>query len=203
MTTIDSACVAGLHAFTRSSGTRRDEARQPAVRDLTASVRWLADGSIAIRYRLAADLRHLAIPQPRAGCAADGLWQHTCFEAFVATPGETAYHEFNFSPSGQWAVYAFSAWRERNDRFVATTPPLLRCKRSVQELELEAMLPAALLPAGGTDGKLCIGLCAVIEHTNGTLEHWALYHPAAQPDFHHRGGFVLELAPPAAEHIHD
>ncbi|MBK6288747.1 MAG: DOMON-like domain-containing protein [Gammaproteobacteria bacterium] len=203
MTIIDSPCVARLHAFTPSSGTGRDEAHRMAVRELSASVRWLADGSIAIRYRLAADLWRVVIPQPRGGCAADGLWQHTCFEAFVATPGEAAYHEFNFSPSGQWAVYAFSAWRERDAGFVATTAPLLHIERSVQELGLEAVLPAALLPSGGAGGKLCIGLCAVIEHADGELEHWALHHPAPQPDFHHRGGFVLELAPPKAENTHD
>ena len=38
---------------------------------------------------------------------------------------------------------------------------------------------------------VAIALCAVIERTDGELEYWALNHPAPQPDFHHRDGFVL------------
>jgi hypothetical protein len=36
---------------------------------------------------------------------------HTCFEAFVAPAGINGYYEFNFSPSTDWAVYRFSAYR--------------------------------------------------------------------------------------------
>ena len=46
------------------------------------------------------------------GDRADVLWQHTCFEAFVAPAGAPGYHEFNFSPSLDWAIYRFSAYRE-------------------------------------------------------------------------------------------
>ena len=31
---------------------------------------------------------------------------------------------------------------------------------------------------------------------DGSHSYWALHHPAALPDFHHRDGFTLELAPP-------
>ncbi len=132
------------------------------------------------------------------------LWRHTCFEAFIAVPGETAYREFNFSPSGQWAVYAFNAWRERDAAFVAATAPRIRIERTVHELVLVAALPAALLPARGNGDRLCIGLCAPCSSMPmARWTYWALHHPVAQPDFHHRDGFVLELAQPSAENIHD
>ncbi len=178
----------------------KDEQHDTSVRELTARAYWLPGGALAIRYRLDADLRRLSIPQPAAEGAADELWRHTCFEAFIAVPGAQGYREFNFSPSGQWAVYAFNAWRERDAAFVASTAPGIRIERAAHELVLIATIPAALLPVRS---DVRIGLCAVLERTNGALEYWALHHPLAQPDFHHRDGFVLELAQPSAEHIHD
>lgn len=44
---------------------------------------------------------------------ADELWRTTCFELFLRRPGEDAYLEFNFAPSGQWAAYGFNAYRVR------------------------------------------------------------------------------------------
>ena len=40
-----------------------------------------------------------AFPHPVGVDAADTLWKHTCFEAFVAPADGPGYHEFNFSPS--------------------------------------------------------------------------------------------------------
>ena len=37
-----------------------------------------------IQYKLTGELSELYIPTVQAPCAVDGLWQHTCFEAFIA-----------------------------------------------------------------------------------------------------------------------
>ncbi|MCC6173187.1 MAG: DOMON-like domain-containing protein [Gammaproteobacteria bacterium] len=44
----------------------------------------------------------------------DGLWRHTCFEAFVAAPAGhgSGYVEYNFAPSGAWAIYRFDGYRQ-------------------------------------------------------------------------------------------
>jgi ABC-type uncharacterized transport system permease subunit len=42
-------------------------------------------------------------------------------------------------------------------------------------------------------GRLALALSVVVEHEDGVLSYWALAHPAAKPDFHHRDAFVLEL----------
>ncbi len=57
---------------------------------------------------------------------------------------------------------------------------------------LDAVLPAHGLP--DTDGV--IGLSAVIETADGQLSYWALAHPRAQPDFHHRAGWTAHLPAP-------
>lgn len=155
-----------------------------------------------LRYRLEGDIDALALPPPAVG-AADGLWRHTCLEAFVQDGDGPGYHEFNLSPSGQWAVYRFSAERQRvAGDAPPPTGPTITTERSADSLVLQAWLPDALLPARPT----AIGLTAVIETLDGRTSHWALHHPRAdRPDFHHSAGWTfhpalhpLPPAPPSA-----
>jgi len=61
----------------------------------------------------------IILPSRRAAVVqrCDELWRHTCCELFaapvalVATAQGGAYREFNFSPSGDWAAYAFDSPR--------------------------------------------------------------------------------------------
>lgn len=150
-----------------------------------------------LRYRLEGDIGALAIPSPAAG-AADGLWRHTCLEAFVQEAGGPGYHEFNLSPSGQWAVYRFSGERERvpGDAPPAIGPSITT-ERSARSLVLQAWLPRALLPARPT----AVGLTAVIETRDGQVSHWALHHPRGdRPDFHHHAGWTHRPALPPFPH---
>ncbi len=140
----------------------------------------------------------LRIPSPRARGPADGLWQQTCFEAFIAVAGAGAYREFNFSPSGQWAAYAFADYRRPEAHHIVSASPHIDVRVSAGRLELTAVVDAAALPVNATSGTLCIGLSAVVESgdtIDGERSYWALCHPAREPDFHHRGGFVIELPP--------
>ncbi|MDR3212600.1 MAG: DOMON-like domain-containing protein [Azoarcus sp.] len=122
----------------------------------------------------------------------DPLWQHTCFEAFLSTPGEDAYREFNFSPAGPWATLPFRRYREAGHDLAdaALPPPAIVTARGENILTLEADLPPALLPPGPV---LRVGLAAVIEHGDGHLDYWAVHHPATRPDFHHADGWLLQL----------
>jgi len=152
-----------------------------------------AGAGLLLRYDLRGDVSHLRIPEPTSPGPADGLWQHTCFEAFVARADEAAYREFNFSPSGQWAAYRFSAQRVRDAAAEAArvpVAPVLQLERGEDSLTLLAWQPLHALPQAPLRQPLEIGLTAVIETTDGQLSYWALRHPAERPDFHHRGGFV-------------
>jgi hypothetical protein len=60
-------------------------------------------------------------------------------------------------------------------------------------LVLEAVTYLEELPMPRPGSPLRAGAAAVIEEKNGRLTHWALAHPAEQPDFHHRLGFVLQV----------
>jgi hypothetical protein len=159
-----------------------------AVRSLSASAH-LAEAGLVLRFVLTAELAQLRIAPPARPRAADELWRHTCFETFVAGDG-AAYHEFNFSPSGEWAAYAFRGYRERGGA-LPQVDPRIAVHSGEGQLELEATIALELLPASA--GPLRLGLCAVIEDRSGALSYWALRHAAGRPDFHHRQGFVAKL----------
>lgn len=161
------------------------------VRRLDASASRGSDGGLVFHWELAADLDALRLPAPASSRRVDGLWKHSCFEAFIGRPDEEAYLELNIAPSGEWALYRFEACRIGMAPQPLAAPPDVRCTRRPQGLGLAASLP----PLAATDGRLCIALCAVIETRSGTMSHWALRHPPGAPDFHHAAARVLELGP--------
>ena len=160
------------------------------VRSIEASAVLTASGALALNYRLLGDPGAIRIPAPVAPAAADGLWQHTCLEAFVAAADDAGYREFNFSPAGLWANYRFTACRERDPDFLPPAAPRIAFQRYADGFRLAAWLDPRLLPARG---ELNIGLTAVVEAGNGNKSYWALAHGAAQPDFHLRQSFTLTI----------
>lgn len=169
----------------------------PALAGIDVSVAVQADGSLRLDYRLSGRLAALAIPPEQTPTAADGLWQHTCCEAFVARPGSPVYHEINLSPSRQWAAYRFSDYRQRSD-WSAPAAPRIEVVLQTGELHLYAELPAALLPEHQPGAPLQLTLqlaiSCVIAAADGSRSYWALAHPPGQPDFHQRSNFTLNLS---------
>ena len=150
--------------------------------------------TLVFQYVLIAEMPAIRVPSSESPGRADGLWKHTCFEAFVAIPGMPGYYELNFSPAQQWAIYRFSGYRERMSPTDVTVSPELNVRRFDDRLELDAVvrLPELIVLAGRT---LKLALTAVVEDNSDTLSYWALKHAPGKPDFHHPDGFVLELTP--------
>lgn len=167
--------------------------------EVEVAVAFAADGGLALTYTVAADPGVLIVPPTSDDTTlpVDGLWRHTCLEVFLMRSGGSAYREFNFSPSGQWASYAFSAPRQRDAAAEASwrTPPAIVFSPLASGFALRASLPASHLPRG--QGRLRIGLAAVLEtrqpDSPARCTYWALHHPAPQPDFHHPAAFALTL----------
>ena len=149
-------------------------------------------------FRLDGDIRRILVPSPSAPRIATQLWRHTCFEAFIAVEGQSAYHEFNFAPSGEWAVYAFCGYRNGGPLANEMMRPDIDVRSTGSRLELDTLVRLNGLSAIHARASLRIGLSAVIEASDG-LSYWALHHPADKPDFHDPDGFVLPLEPPGAE----
>lgn len=171
----------------------------PAVRSLDTSIEF-RPGHIVFRYCLRGDMIRLRVPAQRDSARIDNLWEHTCFEAFVGRDGDTAYREFNFSPSGQWAAYDFNDYRQRMPGEVAMPAPEISVCQTDGRLELDAVVALSALPATPAGCVWRVGLTAVVEAADtidGGHSYWALRHPAVRPDFHDRAGLVLALTAPA------
>ena len=156
-----------------------------ALRGIHATATRNADGSLLVTYRIEGDLDRVRIPPPRLPRVADHLWEHTCCELFIADATGPGYQEFNFSPSGEWAAFRFSRYREGAS--LAARDPKIGNARAAGVLDLTAHIEL------NQKGKLRIGLCAVIEEIDGARSYWALRHAPGKPDFHHRDAFALEL----------
>lgn len=154
-----------------------------AVQSIQVDIR-REPGTLSLRYLLAGDLKRLRVPTSRPPARVEGLWRHTCFELFLAVPGEPAYQEFNFSPSGEWAAYRFASYRDGATALDCAPPEIHSSEHGALELQAELPCPPRALR---------IGLSAVVEDDAGGLAYWALRHPATRPDFHHAASFALQL----------
>ncbi len=167
----------------------------PIISRIDASVELLAGDRIAFRYCLRGDMARLRVPPQNIPARTDMLWEHTCFEAFVARAEGSGYREFNFSPSGQWAAYDFSDYRQRLAEDPPLPAPLITTRLTEGRLELEAVVQLGDLPPNPAGHAWKIGLAAVVESADtvdGSHSYWALHHPAPHPDFHHRACFLAE-----------
>ena len=165
-----------------------------AVRSLGVRVRAEKPDILVFHYSLAADMSRVRVPPSGVGGPADALWKHTCFEAFVAPADGPGYHEFNFSPSRDWAIYRFSAYREGMSPAEVARAPEISVRRADDGLELHSAVRLAHIADLSDARHLRIALAAVIEDENGKLSYWGLRHPPGKPDFHHPNGFALKVS---------
>jgi hypothetical protein len=138
-------------------------------------------------FGVSAPAERFVIPAPAEPERTDGLWKTTCFEAFLRPLGERSYREWNFAPSGQWASYQFSDYREDMAEAEVSQPPYIRVEDNFTWWALGASIA---VPA---DSNWELGLSAVLEEKDGTKSYWALAHPAEKPDFHAPDCFVAKL----------
>jgi hypothetical protein len=148
---------------------------------------------LLFQYSLVANMSRVRVPASGAGARTDALWKHTCFEAFVAAKEAPGYHEFNFSPSSDWAIYRFGAYREGMSPAETAWAPEISVHRNDDGIELESAVRLGHFARLGEARHLRIALAAVIEDESGRLSYWGLRHPPGKPDFHHPEGFAVEV----------
>jgi hypothetical protein len=163
------------------------------VESIEVYAEWLAERKLWLRYHVEAPLEDLAIPGPVDPTRTNELWQTTCFEMFVRSPGGSNYGEYNFSISSQWAAYQFGVYRNGMTDLAVDQSPDIGVDASESHIALEATIN---LPSPWDTGAIEIALSAIIEETDGTKSYWALAHPPGAPDFHHPDCFTLTLAAP-------
>lgn len=160
------------------------------VSAVTARVDRMTADLLIVYYEIVGDIDQLQLPPQRRSAHTDGLWQHTCFEAFARADGDRNYVEFNFSPSSEWAVYRFDDYRRGMTAVEPQHAPKIICRRREDRLEADVDVHlSGLLP----QAALQLGLAVVLEDQEGRICHWALQHPPGNADFHHDAGFALQL----------
>lgn len=142
-------------------------------------------GLLHLRYIVTGRTNDIALPPAGEPQRRAGLWEHTCFEAFIGKPDD--YLELNLSPSRAWEALRFHGYRQGGWR-AGIEPPAIVLSRGKDGF---TMTVAAQI--GRWDGPLA--LAAVIEEENGNISHWALCHAGDVADFHRPDCFVLELPP--------
>jgi hypothetical protein len=140
-----------------------------------------------IWFGVGAPAERFIIPETAEPERVDELWKTTCFEAFLRPLGEENYREWNFAPSGNWASYNFSGYRENMAPAEVEQPPYIRMEDNLTWWALGATIAVA------ADTNWELGLCAVLEEKNGTRSYWAIAHPSDRPDFHAAGCFAARL----------
>ena len=143
--------------------------------------------STNIWFGVGAPADRFVLPPPTDPARTDELWRTTCFEVFLKPLGEQAYREWNFAPSGQWAAYEFTAYRDGMTEAEVDSPPYIRFEDNLTWWALGATIA---VPA---DVNWQLGLSAVLEEADGRKSYWALTHPAGKPDFHAPDCFVAKL----------
>ncbi|HUO91273.1 MAG TPA: DOMON-like domain-containing protein [Rhizomicrobium sp.] len=163
------------------------DCRCDAVREIAVEATRPEPAALRLRYRVSGAVAGLLVPAPASPSRTDGLWQHTCFEAFLRAGAGESYYEYNFAPSTEWAAYAFTSYRSEM-RIIADAALSIELTQSETALDLTAEIHD--LPA---ETPWRVALSAVMEERNGRRSYWALAHPKGKPDFHHSDCFALEL----------
>jgi hypothetical protein len=152
-------------------------------------------GILELSYIVTGQISSIRMPSATANTRTDGLWRHTCFEAFIRAVPDAEYYELNFSPSGQWAAYQFSGYRSGMRVANEITEVPIKMRSSPDGYALEASLGLDQFRDLPRDRSWRLGLSAVIEDATGRVSYWALAHPPGKPDFHHADSFASEFSP--------
>ncbi len=151
--------------------------------------------SLSLEYALIGPISEIEVPKLSSRPMRKvGLYQTTCFEAFIGNDkGE--YLEWNFSPSQDWCVFDFESYRvsskrELNENFFHD----LKVHFGTSDLKLDVSLKLDEIrkTLGGSE-TLKLGLSAVVETVDGTLQYFSLKHATDKPDFHRSGSFLIDL----------
>ena len=160
------------------------------IETIHAAAERVSRSLLRFRYTVIGDISSLRIPGAAPPFRTARLWEGTCFEAFLRAEGESAYLELNFSPSSQWAAYAFTHYRQGMANAPLPAAPEISVSRSADRLEVEI----AVSPSLGA-GPYALNVAAILENRGGERSFWAASHPGGGADFHHPSCFIHRLPP--------
>lgn len=145
------------------------------ISNITATIEETDEGCRA-KFVLMGDINSIKLPDLTLPKRRDFLWKTTCFEIFWQKEGETAYKEFNISPSLEWACYEFETFRKNSKDGLASVAIDRSSKQS--ELEISCLISSPL----STPAR--VALNAIVEDLDSNIQFWALAFPPGKAEFH-------------------
>ncbi len=117
----------------------------------------------------------------------DGLWQTTCFEAFLQPSGQSKYYEFNFALNPAWNSYEFATYREPQ-------PPKATADFNLRAVSWSSEQKHLIVRLENQSGvtKFHAGLTAILQEKSGIKHYYAAAHRGPKPDFHLPESFILQ-----------
>ena len=162
-----------------------------AVTAITVDATRKGWGTLALNFHLQGDLTGVIWPEFDSPAGrADGLWQHSCFEAFAGFADEESYCEFNFATSAKWAAYRFDGYRSGMRDLDGVT------HSGNWNMPPSRMKGVFAVPALDEPRAWRLGVSVIIEAKDGSKSYWALKHPPGKPDFHNADCFAARVAAP-------
>ena len=146
---------------------------------------------LTISYTILGDIQQVNIAPAETPQRLHELWQNTCFEFFLGAKNSPGYWEFNLSPARHWNIYRFDNYRQGMEEETAftTLPFTVKHNSDSFDLALDINLDK-IIPV---EQPIEVAITTVVKSTNGDVSYWALSHKGAEPDFHLRESFVVEL----------
>ena len=149
--------------------------------------------NLFLTYKIIDELQQIKFPKKKESPQRqDELWQHTCFEFFLASVAESSYWEFNLSPNHDWNCYRFSNYRQgmvTETAWQASPLEIQNLNDQDRGIDIGINLQA-LIPQKKT---LQLGISTVVETHTGQVSYWALNHPGPTADFHQRNSWSINL----------
>ncbi|BDA75528.1 hypothetical protein RIVM261_031840 [Rivularia sp. IAM M-261] len=146
---------------------------------------------LTISYNLLGDIQQVDIASPETPQRKNELWLDTCFEFFLGAENSPGYWEFNLSPAGHWNTYRFDNYRQGMQEETAFTTLPFNVKHNPDSFDLA--LDIDLTKIISIAQQIEVAITTVIKSTNGDVSYWALSHKGAEPNFHLRESFILEM----------
>ncbi len=153
-------------------------------------------GVLKIAYELSGeDLSKILLPSPLINPGrVIGLWESTCFEMFIKNSNSDEYLEFNVTSEYTWNVFHFPNKKARLKEYLEIANLGVSAVNSKDKFCLTCWFSVDKLPSYfWSDGKMNIGLTAVIETKENELSYWAIKHADDKPNFHQHDTFIYEL----------
>lgn len=153
---------------------------------LNADVHIQQPDVIELRFTWVDKENKIVFSEKPIGGRHSGLWNQTCFEAFIKPFDGDLYYEINLSGQKAWNIFSFDTYR-------SPQPPRELASAVLQDMMVKpGYMSAKIRFIGQNFTHIKASLCAVIQLKDAGLTYWSHLHADQKPNFHHMNSLTIE-----------